>query len=212
VPSQERSRQRVERILDAAAHVFAEAGYDAATTEAIAEKAGTSIGSIYQFFPNKLALFNAIASRYLDRSRMMFEALMVPQSLERPWEELLDSAIDAFASFDRDEPDFRAVWVNWQLSGEFLAAGQALNREFARRTEAVLAVKAHGLSPQKRALVATVTVEMISAMLFLAARRRDLADKVIAETKVLLRRYLAGYADEAPAPPPRRKKSVHRTR
>jgi hypothetical protein len=136
----------------------------------------------------------------------MFEALMVPQSLERPWEELLDAAIDAFASVDRDEPDFRAVWINWQLSGEFLAAGQALNREFARRTEAVLAVKAHGLSPQKRALVATVTVEVISAMLFLAARRGDLAAKVLSESKVLLRRYLTEYVDEKPGKTEKRKK------
>src|SRR6202011_4219225 len=73
VPTQDRSRQRVERILDAAARTFAEVGFEAATTETIAERAGTSIGSVYQFFPNKKALYDAIASRYLDRTRRLFD-------------------------------------------------------------------------------------------------------------------------------------------
>ena len=77
---QARSKERAERILDAAAHVFAEAGFDAATTEAIAERAETSIGSVYQFFPNKDALFDAIASRYFERSRALFERLMAEAS------------------------------------------------------------------------------------------------------------------------------------
>ena len=198
VPTQDRSRQRVERILDAAAEIFADIGYDAATTDAIAVRAGTSIGSLYQFFPNKQALYNAIADRHLSRARVVFEALMTPDALERPWQEILDASVDAFSAFDRTDKDFRAVWINWHLSGEFLVAGQALNREFAMRAEAVLAKQARSLSPARRALVATVLVEVTSAMLFLAARRdRDAADKIVAETKLLLRRYLEPYAGGA---------------
>src|SRR5271163_3338078 len=75
-PVQARSRERVERILDAAAVVFADAGYEAATTEAIAERAGTSIGSLYQFFPNKRALFDGVARRHLERGSELFDALL----------------------------------------------------------------------------------------------------------------------------------------
>src|SRR5882672_9002926 len=75
VPSQERSRKRALRILDAAARVFGTVGYEAATTEAIAKAAGTSIGSLYQFFPNKHALFDAIANRHLERARALFDEL-----------------------------------------------------------------------------------------------------------------------------------------
>jgi AcrR family transcriptional regulator len=193
VPTQARSRERVERILDAAAEVFSEIGYDAATTEAIAVRAGTSIGSIYQFFPNKQALYDAIATRYLDRSRAIFESLMSAEAKRLPWKKLLDRAIDTFAATSGDK-DFRAVWMNWKLSGGFLEAGQALNREFALRCEAILAAQAKGLSPQRRALVATVIVEVISAMLFVAARRGDAEGaKIVEETKVLLERYLAPY-------------------
>src|ERR1700690_1046063 len=72
IPLQERSRARVLRILDAAAELFASVGYDAATTEEIAARARTSIGSIYQFFPNKRAMFDAITARHLSDASGLF--------------------------------------------------------------------------------------------------------------------------------------------
>lgn len=65
-PVQRRSRETVARILDAAAEVFAERGYTAATTNAVAERAGVSVGSLYQYLPNKEALLVALAERHLD--------------------------------------------------------------------------------------------------------------------------------------------------
>jgi AcrR family transcriptional regulator len=196
VPSQDRSKKRALRILDAAAEVFAEAGYEATTTEAIARAAGTSIGSLYQFFPNKHAIFDAVARRHLEHSRALFDQLVGPSALALPWEELLGHAIDAFAQMDRDDPAFRAVWTNWDVAGQFLVAGQAMNREFARRIETVLAAKAKNLGKARRPLVATVIVETITAMLFYAVRKDTVdSDAVIEETKVLLARYLRPYAD-----------------
>jgi AcrR family transcriptional regulator len=196
IPSQDRSKKRALRILDAAATIFAETGYEAATTEAIAKAAGTSIGSVYQFFPNKHAIFDAIARRHLERARALFDELVGPRALELSWEELLDRAIDAFASMDRVDPDFRAVWTNWDVAGQFLVAGQAMNREFARRIEAVLAAKAKALGKSRRPIVATTIVETITAMLFYAVRKDTVdADAIIEETKVLLSRYLRPYAE-----------------
>lgn len=64
-PVQQRSRATVERIVDAAAHVFAERGY-AATTNQIAEAAGLSIGSLYQYFADKDDILVALQARHLD--------------------------------------------------------------------------------------------------------------------------------------------------
>ncbi|HEY0947216.1 MAG TPA: TetR/AcrR family transcriptional regulator [Opitutaceae bacterium] len=64
-PSQSRSQATVDVILDAAARIFVETGFDAATTNAIAERAGVSIGSLYQYFPNKLALLAALKERHV---------------------------------------------------------------------------------------------------------------------------------------------------
>jgi len=55
-PTQDRAAKTRQRILDAAAHVFAEHGYAAGTTNRIAEHAGLSIGSLNQYFPNKDAV------------------------------------------------------------------------------------------------------------------------------------------------------------
>jgi AcrR family transcriptional regulator len=194
-PVQSRSRERVERILDAAAHVFADVGYEAATTDAIAERAQASIGSLYQFFPNKQALFDAVASRHLERASALFDALLAAVDGGASWESVLERAIDGFAALERADPNLRAVWRNWHVAGGFLAAGDALNREFAKRTEAVLARHAEKLPKAKRELVATMVVEVISSMLFVVARRRGpTADAVLGETKVMLRRYLEPYA------------------
>ncbi|MEM9949539.1 MAG: helix-turn-helix domain-containing protein [Cyanobacteria bacterium P01_D01_bin.36] len=56
-PQQRRSQIRVEQILQAAAEIFWEKGYDVATTSDIAKRAQTAVGTLYRFFPNKLAIF-----------------------------------------------------------------------------------------------------------------------------------------------------------
>jgi AcrR family transcriptional regulator len=204
VPTQERAKKRVERIIDAASRVFAEEGYEAATMDGIAARAETSIGSIYQFFPNKLALFNALARHYHDKLRAFFDVLLAGPLLERPWAEILDTGIDAFSLFHEQEPGFRAVWVGLNLTPEVVTEGEAINREFARRIEAVLAVKLTGLPAKMRPVVATMMVEILTAMLIVSARRPDEAKPLMTETKALLRRYLAPY--EADEPEAARKK------
>jgi AcrR family transcriptional regulator len=68
LPKQERSEATVESILDAAAQVFERHGYAAGTTSRIAERAGVSIGSLYQYFPNKDAILVALVHRHLAES------------------------------------------------------------------------------------------------------------------------------------------------
>ena len=190
----------MEQILDAAAKVFAERGYDAATTEEIARLAGTSIGSVYQFFPNKLALFNAITIQYVERAQALFDTFMTPAAIHEPWDELLGRAIDGFASLNRNEPGFRAILINWRISADMLLANDEVNREFARRAETILLAQAPGLPPARRALVATIIASRsFSAMLLLVVRRPGPdADLILAETKTLLVRYLRPIVAEQP--------------
>ena len=63
-PRQSRSKATVDAILDATARVLVEDGYDKLTTNRIATVAGVSIGSLYQYFPNKQAVVMAIADRH----------------------------------------------------------------------------------------------------------------------------------------------------
>ncbi len=196
-PTQDRSRQRVERILDAAGHLFSEKSFDGATTEEIAERAGVSIGSVYQYFPNKEALFEAIADQYLARARAVFERHMTAAAVEGgTWDEIIDRAIDAFDDLQRTEVGGRAVWLNWARSARFFAAGAALNEEFAGQAEGILAMFAPALPVKRRRLVATMIVEVISAMLFVGVRMGgQIGPEIVQETKVLLRRYLEPIAN-----------------
>jgi AcrR family transcriptional regulator len=196
IPRQERARQRVERILDAAADVFAELGVEAATMEGIAEKADTSIGSLYQFFPNKVAIFDEIARRYHLKLKDFFDAIVDSPLIDhQPIEAILDASIEAVWNFHESEPAFRAVWVGLGFTQQVLSEGEALNKEFARRVETILAKKLAGLPPKKRPVVATVLVEVLTAMLIVSARRGPAEGKALKEeAKTLLRRYLEPYA------------------
>lgn len=198
VPTQERSRLRLERILEAANHVFAEVGYDAATTEQIAERAGTSIGSVYQFFPNKSALFEALCESYLERAKGFFESLVgssPPSELakeEASWIELVDNVIDAFWRFHVDQPGFRAVWVHQNISAHLIAAGDAVNVAIASRAEEVMAAFAPEVSQEHRRAAASIVVETISAILFVAVRRDEReAERLVVELKTMVRAYLS---------------------
>jgi len=62
---QQRSREKVGYVLEAAAQVFGELGYAGATTNKISERAGVSVGTLYQYFPNKDAILLALAERHV---------------------------------------------------------------------------------------------------------------------------------------------------
>lgn len=64
VPRQDRAKQTVGAILRAASEVLAEEGYDSASTNKIARRAGVSIGALYEYFPNKEALVASLIERY----------------------------------------------------------------------------------------------------------------------------------------------------
>ncbi len=192
VPTQDRGRARVEAILDAAEIAFAEVGYDNATTEAIAQRAGASIGSLYQFFPNKRALFEAVSARYLGRVRALFEGTLSGVLPDMPWQEVLDLSIDAFWGMARSSPAFSAIWLQGRVTKELLDAGYALNRLFADRADEVLQRYAPTLPRKRRALLATMIVETTSGMLFSAVRAvpPTASDEIIGETKRMLRAYV----------------------
>ena len=66
-PKQERSQATVQAILTATAHILTEEGYNHFTTNKVAERAGVSIGSLYQYFPNKDSLLLALAEHHADQ-------------------------------------------------------------------------------------------------------------------------------------------------
>lgn len=83
-PRQARSQQRVNRILDIAEQLFIAEGYDSTTTNAIASQAKVPIGSLYQFFPDKSAILQALAVRYTELLHQRFIALQTAEPAHVP--------------------------------------------------------------------------------------------------------------------------------
>lgn len=107
-PKQARSQQRVDHLLGVAAQVFEEVGYTAATTNAIAARAGMSIGSLYQFFPNKEAIMDALVERYLKE----LQQVMFVSEEDLPITILLDWVLDQLARFHESHAGFRALFLD----------------------------------------------------------------------------------------------------
>ncbi|GAA3817259.1 MULTISPECIES: TetR/AcrR family transcriptional regulator [Amycolatopsis] len=108
-PRQVRAELTRERILTAAAHVFAEHGYAAGTTNRIAERAAVSIGSLYQYFPNKDAILAELLVRHIDRGRWTpaDQLDLSPGSLEELVRALVRDAIDNH----RDDPQLLRIMI-----------------------------------------------------------------------------------------------------
>lgn len=79
-PKQERSRFMVTSILDATARVLVEMGFSRTSTNLVAERAGVSIGSLYQYFPSREALVAGVGRRYAEEKRSKLEALLKKSS------------------------------------------------------------------------------------------------------------------------------------
>ena len=109
-PSQARSKATVEAILVAAAQVFRWQGYAGATTDRIAERAGVSVGSLYQYFPNKDAILVALAERHIDAGFALVRELLAEALTDVPvLESLLRRFVVAMIALHEHEPELHRV-------------------------------------------------------------------------------------------------------
>ena len=92
-PQQERSKQRVDRIVTAGREVLVEHGYERATTNRVADAAGISPGSLYQYFPNKEAVLSAVVDAYSAEIAEQLTAV-VTERLDRPPLELMRASYE----------------------------------------------------------------------------------------------------------------------
>jgi AcrR family transcriptional regulator len=79
-PQQERSTRRLAGFLDAVAELFVEVGYEAATTTAVAERIGSSIGALYNYFPDKQSIAFTLVNQYSQEVEAHWKPLMEHQN------------------------------------------------------------------------------------------------------------------------------------
>lgn len=107
-PIQRRSAERLSALLDAAAEVVDAVGFDRITTAMIAERAGASIGTVYRYYPDRVAVLQALHERTVlrFRQRVVEEFEVTPPVT---WWDVVDCAVTAFVGLYRSEPGFRIM-------------------------------------------------------------------------------------------------------
>jgi AcrR family transcriptional regulator len=105
---QARSTARLAQLLDAAAAIIDEIGYERLTTAMVAERAGASIGTVYRYFPDRIALLQALATRNLERVLgTVVEEVLNPK--HQHWLDALSAGFAHFVEAFRHEPGFRSL-------------------------------------------------------------------------------------------------------
>ncbi len=192
-PQQTRSQERVNRILDAAETLFIKGGYEAATTKEIAARAEIPIGSLYQFFPSKMAIAIALFARYTQQIQQLFRQHHSSATLKLPLAAYIDQTVDVFHQFYIDHPGFLVIAVALRSLPEIQAVNNEHNRLiieehsnfFIRYNPKLTSVNSH--------LIAKIVFEIVSTLQTLALLNPDSAPQIMEEMKKVLLGYLERY-------------------
>lgn len=183
-PQQERGERRLAQLLDAAASVMAEVGYEAATMTEIAERANASIGALYQYFPNKNAVVQALRLQYLKEVEERWLPL-TSQASKLSIKQLVDRIFDMIIDYIEkrpaflpllNPPDFKRKSRN-RLRGHFADLFRAKAPEF---------------SQEAAFRVANVTMQVLKAMHpMYAETSAGEQEEIVREFKLVLMSYLS---------------------
>ncbi len=163
-PVQRRSRDTVQAILDAAARLFAAAGYARTTTNHIAERAGVSIGSLYEYFPSKDAILVALTERHLAEAEERLAAELA--AVRRPGMTLaavVRRLVDVMVALHARDPGLqRVLFEEAPLPPRVRARVARLEDEMAREVAALLA--SHGVPADEAPRAARLGVEVLESL------------------------------------------------
>ena len=187
-PRQLRARQTVEAILEAVIRLLKREGFAALTTNRIAEVAGVSIGSVYQYFPDKRAIFIALHQRHIEQIDRLVEAKLFEHAAS-PLDTLMRAMIEAMVEAHTVDPELfelMATEVPHRADG---------TRDFATRLHGAfrLAIQSRANELKKgRDLdkIVFVVTNMVDVLAHAAALRRppglSLADAKAEVTRAVL--------------------------
>jgi AcrR family transcriptional regulator len=193
-PIQERSRDKVQRILAATARLAEAMPLEAITMATIAEAAGASFSSIYRFFPCKEAILEAVALASLDRLQSLYEVYFAGPHPSGGGE-IIDDAIDIYVAFAEREPGFRALWIGGSQTPELSARSRKVG-EIAVRLAKAYAVErlGFGASPDLDLRLA-IAVEATTQILRYAFQQTEFPRaRVVGELKHWLKAGLLMFA------------------
>ena len=183
VPSQARSRRTVQRILDATEAIVGESGVDAATTRAVAERAGIAAASLYRFFADRDEILDAVLERMLsdlDEHVEQAEQAFTGNTIES----FVRLEIEVHVAYYEQHPSYVKLWFGGRVSAPVVEIVRARNRMLARRArEALVAVEL--IDPATPEVIFDLLVEFGDSALDMAFRRTWHADHEVIEAAIV---------------------------
>jgi AcrR family transcriptional regulator len=189
--SQERSRATVTALLDATARVLTKHGYDRASTNRVAEAAGVSIGSLYQYFPSKEALVASLLERHVDEIRGILHAEL-PRLVALPLPEGIEEAVRLMVAAHAHDPKLHKVLVEQTPRTGRLEKIRGVEEEMTEILRTYLEARRAELRVTDLELAAFIVVGTVEALTHTAVLTRPelLGEPFVREVTSVVVRYL----------------------
>jgi AcrR family transcriptional regulator len=185
-PKRARGVQRVADLLDAGAALFAGQGYETTTMTQIAQQAGASIGSLYQFFPSKESLAEALFGRYVERMTTLLEDLLKKAPGMSP-ARLADLLVDMMLDV-RSDRDATAA-LSGAISG-IVERRKPLRGATRRQIAAILRAANPRLTEKSAAAAAAIIGHSLKIVPVLAKEEEESGQALVNEARKMLGAYI----------------------
>jgi AcrR family transcriptional regulator len=196
---QARGERRIAQLLEAAASVFCQSGYTAASTNAIAREAGVSPGTLYQFFPNKEAIAVGLSDQLLEHWTQSHGQALAPENIGLPLDRMLDAVLDPLIAFNVENPAFAVLMHGPDVPGAIIEEIGTVHGTLLARVEEMIATRVPDLPPDQRTRTANMTLHLFKAGLTLVMSHEGAErDAYVAELKTVMQRYLEPLLEGGP--------------
>lgn len=191
-PQQERSARRLAGFLQAAAELFAETGFDATTMQAIADRSASSIGALYNYFPDKQSVAATLLSRYAEELQWRLQSVM-EHSEKLSTVQFAGAFIDCIIEFAQERP----AYLNLHTAPIRFRRNPAARKALRSIVANAFRTKNPALSSERALLAANVAVQIVKGMinLYLESEPKTKA-LVVAEFRKVLSSYLGEVLSE----------------
>jgi AcrR family transcriptional regulator len=196
-PRQARGQERIDAILEAAVSLFTEIGYDATTTNAIAQRAGARIGSLYHYFPNKEAILEALKGRMLEAMRQAYAQALTPEELTSlPAPLLIDRVINSMIALDQSNAGFMQIFHESSASTPLQLSSADVHRQIVDYLQSLLEQRLTRSQSELLSVAASMMVNTTKAAMAQMRVEPARRQQILIELKKMLSLYLQWLDDQ----------------
>lgn len=195
-PSGDRGQRRRDLILDTAASLLENGGIEAINTNALADRAEISVGSVYQYFSNKQAILTALGERYMQQLGSNTVAALQQDVSGLDFDTMVNRVIDPMLTFERKHPAFRHLNAADEGAGSLAEGAKRVDREILATIHDLLLRVCPDLNPTHGWQIARVTKALYKGMSYLIQQEQEIenaggdVDGMIADMKRMMAAYL----------------------